>query len=780
MSRSIRTTAAVAVGTAALCVGLVAARMATLGGPLPGPLPLFPADNWWNLDISTAPIDPDSSGYIAFINNGSARRLHPDFGGDVSPGSVPIYGFPYVVVDSAVPKRAVEFEYADESDGVDHTTGVSYPFYPIPAEAITQPHWIEGGEPGNVDLRASADRHLLIVDRDSRHLYELYNVFHDGTGWLAGSGAFFDLDTNDRRPEGWTSADAAGLAILPGLVRYDEVFGPAEIRHAFRTTVRATNGYVYPASHQAGSRAGALPMGARLRLKASHDISGHPPEIQKIFRAMQTYGLIVADNGSDMYVSGVYDPRWDNDVLNPAFGSLTASDFDVVELGYRPPAPPSQFDVTVAKAGTGTGTVTSNPGGIDCGGTCQAGFSNGALVDLTALASAGSTFAGFSGDPDCADGMVSMTRNVSCTATFDLLPLPPTPPMVPGAGVVDYNPHPMDLNGDGLGDSIRYDATTGGATIDAENGLPGIETILTPAGGQGWSPGWTVKTGDFNGDGLTDLFFYDFVNGAWYKAISDGMFGFSFFGDTWSPGWSVAIVELNGDSRADVFLYNAASGQWFRCTSLGDGTSGFSYVGGGWSPGWQIHAVHLNADGLTDLFLYGVASGQWFRALNDGVSGFGFTSGAWSPAWEITPGDYDGDSLIDLFLYDATSGQWFVAMNTGSSWSFTSGSFAPGWTARSGDFDGDGRSDLFRYNATTGQWFESLADGAGQWTHLGGSWSPGWHVVITSFNLDALSDVLVYDPISGTYFQCVTTNPGAFSYVEGSWGAGQTIIATSP
>jgi hypothetical protein len=297
-------------------------------------LPLFPPDNWWNLDISTAPVDPSSSSFIAFI--GATRTLHPDFGGDVSPGSVQVYGFPYAVVDGTTPLRAVQFQYSDESDGVDHTTNQSVPFYPIPNEAITQPHWIESGEPGNVDLRSSSDRHLLIVDRDHRYLYELYNVFFDGAQWQAGSGAFFDLNQSARRPNGWTSADAAGLAILPGLVRYDEAFGTDEIKHAFRVTVRATNAYVYPASHRAGSTSGALPMGARLRLKSSRDLSGFTPEVQRIFRAIQRYGLIVADNGSDMYISGTYDTRWNNDVLNPAFRALTAGDFEVITLGYAP------------------------------------------------------------------------------------------------------------------------------------------------------------------------------------------------------------------------------------------------------------------------------------------------------------------------------------------------------------------------------------------------------------------------------------------------------------
>jgi hypothetical protein len=328
-----------AAGACVLVATVVVSGAVTLGGPIPGPLPIFPPDNWWNTDISAALVDAQSAALISFI--GTTRSLHPDFGGDASPGSQDIYGFPYIVVDSGVAKRAVQFDYSDESDGVDHNTDTSFPFYPIPDQAATQAHWIEGGQPGNVDLRSSSDRHMLIVDATSRGLYELYNVFFDGAQWHAGSGAFFDMNANGRRPDGWTSADAAGLAILPGLVRYDEAFGTAEIGHAFRVTVRSTNGYVYPASHRAGSTTGALPMGARLRLKASKSLTGFTPEVQRIFRAMQRYGLIVADNGSDMYISGTYDTRWNNDVLNPAFGALKASDFEVVQLGFHPSAPPT-------------------------------------------------------------------------------------------------------------------------------------------------------------------------------------------------------------------------------------------------------------------------------------------------------------------------------------------------------------------------------------------------------------------------------------------------------
>jgi hypothetical protein len=182
---------------------------------------------------------------------------------------------------------------------------------------------------------------MLLVDRDNRILFELYHTCWNGTQWTADSGAIFQLDANGRRPDGWTSADAAGLAILPGLVRYDEVFGPDPIRHAFRVTVQSTKGYVFPASHDASnsSNANALPMGARLRLKASKDISAFPAPIKKIAQAMQTYGLIVADNGTSMYVTGAYDPRWDvppGDVVPGPSWPLTAGDFEVVQRGWQP------------------------------------------------------------------------------------------------------------------------------------------------------------------------------------------------------------------------------------------------------------------------------------------------------------------------------------------------------------------------------------------------------------------------------------------------------------
>jgi hypothetical protein len=407
------------------------ATVPAANGALSGPLPLFPSDNWWNTDISAAPVDPGSANFIAYINNGGTRRLHPDFGGTASPGSVDIYGMPYAIVDGSQPKVAVTFAYWDESDGVNSATGQGVPFYPVPPQAITQSHWVEGGSPANVDERDSSDRHLLIVDCTNRYLYELYNVYYDTAQgkWYAGSGAFFDMKTNNRRPETWTSADAAGLAIFPGLVRYDEAWNDAitDIGHAFRVTVRGTNGYVYPASHRAGSTAGALPMGARLRLKqnvAGQDpvLRTSDPHMQKIFRAMQKYGLIVADNGSDMYITGTFDTRWNNDILNPAFSLLSASDFEVVALGWKPAAATAPALASIAAnpnsvigGNPATGSITLSAATASPVAVALSSASTAVSVPATVTVQTGASAATFA----IATSSVPVTTATSLTATYN-------------------------------------------------------------------------------------------------------------------------------------------------------------------------------------------------------------------------------------------------------------------------------------------------------------------------------------------------------------------------
>jgi hypothetical protein len=465
---------------------------ANRGGPLPQPLPLFPSDNWWNLDISNWPVDGNSANYIAFINNGGTRRLHPDFGGDSGVGNG-IYGMPYAIVSNVTDAdlKAVQFQYWDESDGVNLTTGVSFPFYPIPPQAITEARWIEGGNPGNIDERCCADRHLLIVDRDYNHLYELYNVYYNTSQgkWYAGSGAFFDMNTNNRRPEGWTSADAAGLAILPGLVRYDEAYDSivTEINHAFRVTVRATNDYVYPASHRAGSTAGALPMGARLRLKGSVDVTQRTsdPNIQKIFRAMQKYGLIVADNGSDMYITGTYDTRWNNDILNPAFRNLTASDFEVIQLGYNPViSAPALSSLAVSPSSViggqpSTGTVTlasaAPAGGVV---VTLASANSAASVPSSVTVAAGSTSANFSVTTTpvtaATSGNITASYNgVTKSTTFTVNPQPPA-----ALSALSLNPTAVRGGNNSTGTvTLTSPAPSGGLIVTLSSSNPSKATV---------------------------------------------------------------------------------------------------------------------------------------------------------------------------------------------------------------------------------------------------------------------------------------------------------------
>jgi hypothetical protein len=272
---------------------------------------LFPDDNYWHVDVSRLPVLPKSDTYIDSI--GRDTTLQADFGAGVYEGSW--VGIPYTVVDGGQPDVDVTFRYDEESDPGP---------YPIPADAP-----VEGG-PGFV---RDSDRHVLVVERDSCDLYELYKAEAQGDGtWKADSGAVFDLESNHLRPDTFTSADAAGLPILPGLVRYDEV-ASGEIDHAIRFTVEETRDeYVWPARHQAGEPGANLPpMGLWLRLKAGFDTSGYPEELRVILRAMQKHGLILADNGTSMFVSGAPDDRWDNDTL-ALLREIKADDFEAVDV----------------------------------------------------------------------------------------------------------------------------------------------------------------------------------------------------------------------------------------------------------------------------------------------------------------------------------------------------------------------------------------------------------------------------------------------------------------
>jgi hypothetical protein len=303
-----------AASVAALAAGSVLRRQGQpsapgVGASLPDNLRVFPPDNPWNTPVDKDPVDPDSDLLIRSI--GRDLSLHPDFGARWNGGP---FGIPYILVPGNTPRVPVTFEYAAESDPGP---------YPIPPNAP-----IEGG------IDSTGDRHILVIDRDNRKLYELFSAYPQDKGYRAGSGTVFDLTSNRMRPAGWTSADAAGLPIFPGLVRYDEAVQKRAIRHALRFTVKRTRrAYVPPARHWASrSKDPRLPaMGMRVRLKATFDTSRFPPTAQVILQALKTYGMLLADNGSDWFLSGAPDPRW-NDGELATLKRVTGRDFEVVQM----------------------------------------------------------------------------------------------------------------------------------------------------------------------------------------------------------------------------------------------------------------------------------------------------------------------------------------------------------------------------------------------------------------------------------------------------------------
>jgi len=300
-------------------VALLALLMsAGAGGAVPtvGGCPVFPASSAWNQRVDRLPVSKDSATLVRAI--GLDSPVHADFGSGLYDGSR--IGIPYVVVSgSRTPKSRPSFDYADESDRGP---------YPIPAGVPIEgaPHPDDG------------DRHALIVDRDTCTLYELYALHRSGSRWAAGSGAIWSLRSNRLRPAGWTSADAAGLPILPGLARYDEA-SAGSIDHALRFTApRTRRAYIYPARHYASDSSDPTlpPMGLRVRLKASFDTRGFPPQARVVLEALKRYGMILADNGSPWYISGAPDPRWSNDDLH-SLGRLTGADFEVVDTSRLRP-----------------------------------------------------------------------------------------------------------------------------------------------------------------------------------------------------------------------------------------------------------------------------------------------------------------------------------------------------------------------------------------------------------------------------------------------------------
>jgi len=472
--------------------------MAPVGAQAPPAPPiscaLFPADNYWHADVSRLPVRADSASLIDRI--GRTAGLHADFGAGLYDGG--IIGIPYTTVPAGQPRVPVTFvDWPDESDPGP---------YPIPPSAPIE------GQPA-----LGGDQHVLVVEEGACTLWELFNAERQGDGsWTASSGARYELTSNALRPAGWTSADAAGMAILPGLVRYDEV-AAGVIDHAIRFTAPATrDSFVWPARHEAGDPDASLPpMGLWLRLKSDIDLSPFPPEVQVILRAMQVHGLILADNGSPMYISGAPDDRWDNDVL-ASINAVKADDFEAVDVsslivdpnsgqvaGATPPLPPlppvapggaytAVEPVRVLDTRTGTGAPAGRvPGGGTVRLDLQGRVPPGASAVVLNVTATDPTQAGYVTVHPCgsAPGNVSNLNSAVGTVVPNLV----TVAVGDGDDVCLFTLQPTHLVADLAGwlsaAGDRFSGTTPVRLVDTRTSgvrvQPGVDLVVPVAGEHG-------------------------------------------------------------------------------------------------------------------------------------------------------------------------------------------------------------------------------------------------------------------------------------------------------
>ncbi|HET7697851.1 MAG TPA: VCBS repeat-containing protein [Vicinamibacterales bacterium] len=362
--------------------------------------------------------------------------------------------------------------------------------------------------------------------------------------------------------------------------------------------------------------------------------------------------------------------------------------------------------------------------------------------------------------------------STSRDVTFTSAPTGTTGADAPGTGIG------TNFGGGTGGDALLYNSGSGAWSLQIANA-----TGFSGADGGVWSAGWVIKSGDFNGDGVSDLFFYDPATGRAFKGLNTGG-SFTFVPFTWGSGWSIYVADLNGDGRSDVFVYNTASGRWYRCISQIDNS--FVYTNGGtWSPNWSIYPGDFNGDGRADLFLYNASGdanrGRWYRVLSNADESVTYVAGdlVWRNDWTVTPGDFNGDGITDLFLYRST-GDWYRVLFTPDGVVYDGGAWSPGWNVSRGDFNADGRADLYVYNPSTGRWFVMITESNGGMTPYGGvTWASGFQVTITDVDADGRADLLLYNPADGRWFQCITIAPGEFRFNTGNFGAGWTAVVAA-
>ncbi|MEP6923828.1 MAG: VCBS repeat-containing protein [Pyrinomonadaceae bacterium] len=533
-----------------------------------GSIQFFPPNNPWNADVSNFPVHSNSNNFVNSI--GATKSFHPDFG-TVYNGAP--WGIPYVIVPGNQAQINVSVrDYPDESD---------FGTAPIPPNAP-----VEGG------LGSNGDRHVLVVDKDNCKLYELFSAYpENNNGWNAAGTAKFDLTSNAMRPLGWTSADAAGLPILPGLALYDEV-AAGEITHALRFTVNLSQrAYIYPARHFASSSTdpNRPPMGLRFRLKSSVDISGFPQQAQVILRALKKYGMMVADNGGDWFISGAPDPRW-NDAQIDTLKRIRGSDFEAVNTSSLPTlAVRKQFDydgdgradVSVFRPGSGNwywlnsstnGFVAANFG-LNGDKIAPGDFDNDGKTDLCVFRPSNGVWY-----------RLNSFDNTFAAVQFG------TNGDIPVAG---------DFDGDGRSDIAVFRPGNGyWYRINSSNN----QFVAQQFGTSGDKP----QVGDFDADGKNDVAVFRPSSGFWYfigsanGSLSGTQFGMS--GDVPTP------ADFDGDRKADIAVFRPTNGTWYRLNS-----SNGAFIGQQWGLSGDIPTpADYDGDAKADIAVFRPASGTWF------------------------------------------------------------------------------------------------------------------------------------------------------------------------